>query len=643
MSKRNLYLSNTPLEEAIAVYKKALINIIKIQYEEIPVENSLGRITRSAVYARCSSPLFNAAAMDGIAVAAEKTKGATERNALILQKNVDFIVVDTGDPVDFPYDAVIMAEDVIEIDDNHVKILEAAADWQNIRPIGEDIVTGEMLLPSMHKIRPIDIGVLFSGGITKIEVVKQPKVAIFPTGTEIIEPTQTPKAGEIIESNSRMFEAMVTSYGGSADRFPPIKDDYNKIKAAVEEAVEHYDMILVNAGSSAGTEDFTVHILRELGEVLIHGVAIKPGKPVILAIVKGKPVIGLPGYPVSAYIGFEHFVKPVLSLFTGEIMSDHNIVKAVVSKRMVSSLKHKEFVRVKVGQVGDKLVASPLARGAGAAMSLVRADGFLVIEQNREGVEAGETVEVELYRGLNEIRHTIVAIGSHDLILDLIADLMPVYYPGMHLSSTHIGSMGGLMALKREEAHIAPIHLLEEETGIYNTSYLMRIFDEPMALIKGVKRIQGLMVQKGNPLKINNISDLKNCRYINRQRGAGTRILFDYLLKRSDIEPEQISGYTKEAATHLAVAAHIASGTADAGMGIYSAAKAMNLDFIKIGEEDYDFAIPVKYLTLPEIVSFMQILKSKEFCDKLEEIGGYGYTEAGNIININESRTDNGV
>lgn len=643
MSKRNLYLSNTPLEEAIAVYSNALKNIVKLQYEEIPVENSLGRITRSAVYARCSSPLFNAAAMDGIAVAAEKTKGASERNALILQKNEDFIVVDTGDPVDFPYDAVIMAEDLIEIDENHVKILEAAADWQHIRPIGEDIVTGEMLLPSMHKIRPIDIGVLFSGGITKIEVVKLPKVAIFPTGTEIIEPTQTPKPGEIIESNSRMFEAMVTSYGGIADRFPPIKDDYNKIKAAVEEVLEHYDMVLINAGSSAGTEDFTVHILRELGEVLVHGVAIKPGKPAILAIVKGKPVIGLPGYPVSAYIGFEHFVKPVLSLFTGETMSDHNIVKAVVSKRMVSSLKHKEFVRVKVGQVGDKLVASPLARGAGAAMSLVRADGFLVIEQNREGVEAGETVEVELYRSLQEIRHTIVAIGSHDLILDLIADLMPVHYPGMHLSSTHIGSMGGLMALKRGEAHIAPIHLLEEETGIYNTSYLKRIFDEPMALIKGVKRIQGLMVQKGNPLKISNISDLKNCRYINRQRGAGTRILFDYLLKRSDIEPIQITGYTKEAATHLAVAAHVASGTADAGMGIYSAAKAMNLDFIMIGEEDYDFAIPVKYLILPEIVSFMQILKSKEVHDKLEKIGGYGYTEAGNIININENCTDNGV
>jgi putative molybdopterin biosynthesis protein len=609
----------------------ALKERINMQYEEIPAEMSLGRITKEAVFALCSSPLFNAAAMDGIAVIAEKTKGASDREPLELKKQEDFLVVDTGDPIKYPYDAVIMAEDVMEIDDSTVKILEAAAPWQHIRPVGEDIVAGEMLLASMHKIRPIDIGVLFSGGITKIKVVKQPKIAIFPTGTEIIEPGNEPGEGDILESNSRMFEAMAVSYGGIAHRFPPIEDDYQKIRQAVSAALDQYDMVIVNAGSSAGTEDYTVHILRELGEVLVHGVAIKPGKPVILAVVKDKPVIGLPGYPVSAYIGFENFVKPVMSLFTGEHGYESNKVEAVISKRLVSSLKHKEYVRVKVGEVGGRLVASPLARGAGAAMSLVRADGFCVIGQNCEGVEAGESVTVELYRNLSEIRHTLVSIGSHDLILDLIGDLMSLHDPGIHMSSTHVGSMGGLMALKRGEAHIVPVHLLDEETGVYNIPYLTRMFQDSIAIIKGVKRIQGLIIQKGNPLNIKGIEDLTRCRYVNRQRGAGTRVLFDYKLKLGGIDPSLISGYEREAATHMAVAALVASNSADAGMGILAAANALGLEFLAIGEEEYDFAVPVKYLDLPEMISFIGVLKSEELHRRMEQIGGYQYNLAGEI------------
>ncbi|MDR1772091.1 MAG: molybdopterin biosynthesis protein [Hungatella sp.] len=631
MGKRNLYLNNTPVEEARSIYMNALKERINMQYEEIPAEMSLGRITKEAVFALCSSPLFNAAAMDGIAVIAEKTKGASDREPLELKKQEDFLVVDTGDPIKYPYDAVIMAEDVMEIDDSTVKILEAAAPWQHIRPVGEDIVAGEMLLASMHKIRPIDIGVLFSGGITKIKVVKQPKIAIFPTGTEIIEPGNEPGEGDILESNSRMFEAMAVSYGGIAHRFPPIEDDYQKIRQAVSAALDQYDMVIVNAGSSAGTEDYTVHILRELGEVLVHGVAIKPGKPVILAVVKDKPVIGLPGYPVSAYIGFENFVKPVMSLFTGEHGYESNKVEAVISKRLVSSLKHKEYVRVKVGEVGGRLVASPLARGAGAAMSLVRADGFCVIGQNCEGVEAGESVTVELYRNLSEIRHTLVSIGSHDLILDLIGDLMSLHDPGIHMSSTHVGSMGGLMALKRGEAHIVPVHLLDEETGVYNIPYLTRMFQDSIAIIKGVKRIQGLIIQKGNPLNIKGIEDLTRCRYVNRQRGAGTRVLFDYKLKLGGIDPSLISGYEREAATHMAVAALVASNSADAGMGILAAANALGLEFLAIGEEEYDFAVPVKYLDLPEMISFIGVLKSEELHRRMEQIGGYQYNLAGEI------------
>lgn len=636
MGKRNLYLKTTPVQEAIDIYRSEVEKRVELQYETIPVTESLNRITGKAVYAKYCSPLFNAAAMDGIAVNVAKTEGASEGTPVELVFGKDYRIIDTGDPIHEPYDAVIMAEDLLETEDeNKVKIISPAVPWQHIRPVGEDIVAGEMILPGRHCIRPIDVGVLLSGGIVEIEVVKNPTVAIFPTGTEIIEPGTEPKDGDIIESNSRMFENMAKVQGAEAVRFETIPDDYERIRDAVKEAAEKFDMVIINAGSSAGTEDYTVHVLRELGEVIIHGVSIKPGKPVILAFVNNKPVIGLPGYPVSAYIGFENFVSPVLSYMGGRVEKKNKKVEAVISRRLVSSLKHKEYVRVKVGCVGDKIVAAPLARGAGAAMSLVRADGFCVIPQNSEGCEAGEKLEVELYRELEEIKNTAVVIGSHDLILDVMADMMPNHFPGMYLSSTHVGSMGGLMALKRGEAHIAPIHMLNEETGVYNVSYIEKMFHEPVALIKGVGRVQGIMVKKGNPLHISSVEDLKKVRFVNRQRGAGTRMLLDFCLKERGIMPEEIRGYDREAATHMAVAALVAGESADAGLGIRSAALAMKLDFIEVGQEEYDFAVPEKYLELPYIRAFVQILKSEEFHKKLQELGGYTWEKAGEIVTVN--------
>lgn len=628
-------MNTIPAEEAAAIYRNAVLKVMHRETQMVKTEESLGRITASAVYARYCSPLYNAAAMDGIAVISAHTATASEVTPLVLKQGKDYQIVDTGDPVRMPYDAVIMAEDLLDAEEDSVKITASVPAWQHIRPVGEDIVAGEMLLAGNHKIRPIDIGVLLSGGIVEIEAIKKPKAGIIPTGTEIIEADQVPREGDIIESNSRMFAAMTESSGGIPRRYPPIPDDYEKIKHAVQGAVKENDIVIVNAGSSAGTEDYTVHILKELGEVLVHGVAIKPGKPVILSIVEGKPVIGLPGYPVSAYIDFENFVHPVMDLYSGEMNSSRNVMKAVLSKRLVSSLKHKEYVRVKVGKVDDRFVASPLARGAGAAMSLVRADGFCIIEKNSEGYEAGETVSVELFRDIEEISNTVVAIGSHDLILDILADRMPLTHPGIYLSSTHVGSMAGLMALKRREAHIAPTHLLDEDTGVYNIPYLKRLFsDRDMVLIKGVRRIQGIIVKKGNPLGIKEIRDLTGVNYVNRQRGAGTRVFLDYKLKEAGIDPSEVNGYDREAATHMAVAALVKNGGADAGMGIYSAAKAMDLDFIPVGEEEYDFATEKKNLELPKMQAFIEVLKSSGFKEKAMTIGGYELSMAGEIVEV---------
>lgn len=642
MAKRNLYLKTTPVEKAGEKYMRALetAGCLKPQTEIIDTYESLSRITAEPVFAKCCSPLFNGAAMDGIAVKSAETIGASEERPLALEQGRDYKIIDTGDPIKSPFDAVVMAEDVIEESgSDRVMITRSVPGWQHVRPIGEDIAAGEMLLPSHHTIRSVDIGVLLAGGILEVKSFKKPQVSIIPTGTEIIMPHENPKEGDIIDSNSGMFAAMVTEAGGIPHRCGIVPDDYEQIKKAVLRETETSDLIIINAGSSAGTEDYTVHVLREIGDVIIHGVAMKPGKPVILAIVQGKPVIGLPGYPVSAYLAFENFVLPVLQKMAGRDRSGRSTarksVKAVLSKRIVSSLKHREYVRVKVGKVGDKFVCAPLARGAGAAMSLVRADGFCIIPQESEGFEAGETVDVELYTDIAQIENTLVSIGSHDMIIDMMNDMMAERFPGMNLSGTHVGSMGGLMALSRGETVIAPTHLLDEETGEYNISYIEEIFPgEEMALIKGVDRIQGIMVKKGNPLGIKGVEDLTRVRYVNRQRGAGTRFLLDYKLKQAGITPDMIDGYDKEAATHMAVAALVASEEIDAGMGIKPAADAMGLDFVEIGTEEYDFAIRGENLELPQVKAFREILESGELHEKLAEMGGYGWQQAGRIVKI---------
>jgi putative molybdopterin biosynthesis protein len=432
-----------------------------------------------------------------------------------------------------------------------------------------------------------------------------------------------------------MFEALVKESGGLPTRFKTLPDDYEIIKTCLREATENYDMVLISAGTSAGREDYTVHILRELGEVLVHGVAMKPGKPVILAVVNNKPVIGVPGYPVSAYLAYDCFIAPIISTLSGRSSAAAPVIRAALTRRLVSSLKHREYARVKVGQIGQRLVASPLARGAGAAMSLVRADGFCVIGQDSEGAEAGAMVDVALCRGIEGLESTVVSIGSHDLILDVLADMMPTGAPAAHLSSSHVGSMGGLLALRNAEAHIAPTHLLDEESGDYNIPAIKELFpDKEMALIKGVGRVQGIMVKKGNPYNIQGISDLTRGRYVNRQRGAGTRVLLDYLMKKEGVEPAEITGYEREAATHMAVAAAVAGDSADAGLGILSAARAMDLDFIPIGNEEYDFAIPAEFLDLPHIQAFIKALKSRDFLLKLEEFGGYTAERRGEIIKV---------
>lgn len=623
--KRDTYIDNINIEEAKEKYYEKLK--FQKEVEEIRVIDGVGRITSDPIYARISSPHYNAAAMDGIAVKSKSTDGASDIRPMSLKVDEDFIYVNTGNQIFEPYDAVIMIEDVLEVSESEVQIIKAAYPWQHIRQIGEDIVATEMIIPSKHKVRPMDLGALLSGGVEKIQVYRKPRVGIIPTGSEIIEDMSKLKDGKIMDSNSRVFEAYIRQLGGSPRRFSPVEDDYELLKDNIKKAVKGNDIVLINAGSSAGTKDFTVKLIRELGEVVIHGVAMKPGKPTILGIIDGKPVIGVPGFPVSSYIAFEEFIKPLIGKFI-DYSYDEELVTAKLSKRMVSSLKSKEFVRVSLGEVDGKITATPISSGAGVTMSLVRADGIGIIPRNIEGMEIGEDIVVRLFNPLNRVKNKLITIGSHDLIIDIISDIM-------ELSSTHVGSMGGILAVKRNECHIAPIHLLDMESGEYNISYVKKYFpDEKMVLIKGVQRKQGFIVEKGNPHNIREFKDLfkDNIVYANRQRGAGTRLLLDYHLEKEGIDPEKIRGYQRELTTHMAVASAVRTGTANVGLGVYSASQAMDLDFVEVADEDYDFLIPYKMLSDKRIKEFLKILKSEKFKSRVKSLGGYGFKDTGEII-----------
>lgn len=624
--ERNIYLSNTDIEEAAARYLEKLETAInQVKTERIDIREARGRVTAAPVIAKLSSPNHNAAAMDGIMVIAGKTFSANEANPVVLNRGTDFEYINTGHLIVEPYDSVIMIEDVVVLSSEQVKIMVQAAPWQHIRPIGEDIVSGEMILPENHVIRPMDMGAVLSGGITEVTVYERIRVGIIPTGNEITDNYDSLAKGKIFDTNSWTFQAIVEELGGIAERISPVEDDYDKLKNAIAELAERNHMVIINAGSSAGSKDYTAQLIGDLGELVLHGIAIKPGKPTILGMIGQKPVIGVPGYPGSAFLVFEEIVSPVIRALQRRKTEKPPMAKATVSRRIVSTLKYREYIRVKLGKVGDKLIATPLNRGAGVTMALVKADGILVIPKNSEGYEAGEEAPVELVNDMEAIESTLVSIGSHDLIMDYIGSILT--RKGQTLSSAHVGSMGGIMAIKRGEAHMAPIHLLDEETGEYNQSYIDKYLDkEEVELVKGVRREQGFMLAKGNPKNIVHVQDLKrsDVTFVNRQKGSGTRILTDYLLKKSGIESGGIRGYDRDMTTHMAVAAAIESGTADVGVGVSSAARAMGLDFISIGFEEYDFVIPKKYMETDGIKNFLQVLRSPEFEKILKELGGYG-------------------
>jgi putative molybdopterin biosynthesis protein len=650
----SVYLHDIPLDTAwnalIAMLEKAglwgMLDLEEIQVDEL----ALGRALAEPVWAQISSPHYHASAMDGFALRAEDTSGAMPTNPVDVLMGERAVYVDTGDPLPAWANAVVPIENVEPLDPDgkpspemrsphSLRLRAALTPWMQVRPMGEDIVATQLVLPSGHVLRPVDLGAIAGAGFASVKVARKPKVGIIPTGTELVPAGTNVKAGDIIEYNSIVLAAQVKVWGGEPKRYPIIPDVYGQILSQVQQAAEENDLVLVNAGSSAGSEDFTARIVDDLGEILFHGVAVRPGHPVIAGIIhnaknaKKTPVIGVPGYPVSCALTGEIFVQPMLHHWLGIAPVKPQEIEARITRKVASPAGDDDFVRVVLGRVGDDMLAAPLTRGAGVITSLVRADGLMLLPRGTQGVEPGAKVKVRLYRSPQALEETIFCIGSHDMSLDLLAQELEK--GNRRLVSANVGSLGGLLAVRRGETHMAGTHLLDEESGEYNLSYIARYLpDTPVKLVTWVEREQGLIVLPGNPKGIKSLNDLvrEDVRFSNRQRGAGTRVLLDYHLKLVGLDGSQIGGYEQEEYTHLAVAAAVASGRADCGLGVTAAARALKLDFIPLYQERYDLCIPVQFFASELLAPVFTLMHNNAFKAKVAEMPGYSAARMGEQV-----------
>jgi putative molybdopterin biosynthesis protein len=666
----SVYLHDIPLSQAQSRLESALRDADLwrvLGAETSPLdENALGRTLSEPVWAKTSSPHYHASAMDGFAIRAAETVGALPSKPVSLQIPTEACYLDTGDPIPPGFDSVIPIENTEALDEHGnltdairdpatIRIRASVAPWTHVRPLGEDIVATELVLPAGHVLRPADLGAIAAAGHTEINVARKPRVAILPTGSELVPIGTKLKPGDILEYNSLVLAAQVKAMGAEPTRFPITKDDFDQICRCVREAARDHDLILLNAGSSAGAEDFSAKVVEKLGILLVHGVAVRPGHPVILGMIdpvqktdnvpvsnlqSQVPIIGVPGYPVSAALTIEIFVEPLIAHWLGRRPKELPTETAQLTRKITSPGGDDDFVRVAVGRVGERLLAAPLSRGAGVITSLVRADGLVLLPRGTQGTEAGEQVQVRLYRPKAELDKTIFCIGSHDMTLDLIAQFLAGH--DRRLASANVGSQGGLVALRRAEAHLAGSHLLDPETGEYNISYIRRYLpDVKVKVVTLVGREQGLLVKQGNPRNVKSLGDLsrpgagseaERVRFVNRQRGAGTRVLLDYHLNILGIETDSIIGYNQEEYTHLGVAAAVASGRADCGLGIAAAAKALELDFIPLYQERYDLVIPKEYAKSDLLAPLFEVLENHEFRAAVDTLPGYDVSKMGKLV-----------
>jgi putative molybdopterin biosynthesis protein len=628
------FLTVLSREDALARFEAALFPH-ELPREERAPGDALGLALAQDVVAAVDVPPFDRSNVDGFAVRSADLAAAGEGAPVRLSLNSETIAcgtapqlpvtagtatpIATGGPLPRGADAVVMVEHSELAGEHAVDIRRAVAPGQFVSYAGSDIARGEVLLRAGTVIGSREIGMLAASGIARVQVVRKPRVAVISTGDELVQPGETLRPAAIYDTNGAIVTAAVAENGGEASFLGAYPDDEAALDKIIREALQHYDMVVMSGGTSKGEGDVCHRIVARLGGpgIVAHGVALKPGKPLCLAVCDGKPVVILPGFPTSAMFTFHDMIVPVLRRLAGLPPRADAQVAAKVPVRIASEMGRAEFVMVSLVDSDDGLIAYPSGKGSGAITSFAQADGFLRIDALADQMAAGTATEVTLFTP--HVRAPdLVVVGSHCTGLDIVSGELA--RAGLIVRSIAVGSLGGLAAARRGECDLAPIHLLDEASGTYNAPFL----SEGLELVPGWRRMQGIVFRKADARfegltaeqAVQAALKTPSCLMVNRNQGAGTRILIDRLL--GGARPD---GYWNQPRSHNAVAAAVAQRRADWGMTIAPVADANGLGFIPFAEEHYDFALVIARRSRPAVQAFLAALRSEASRKALQAAG----------------------
>ncbi len=603
--------------------------------DEVETSDALLRVLAEDVYAPIDHPPFDRSEVDGYAVKSSHVANATEIYPVAL--NIEGFVktgdqaigytcekgavkVATGAIVPRDCDAVVM-EEYVEEENSRVRVFRPVAPGENISTCGSDISAGDFLLPRGTLLKHEHLAILAGLGFSKIKVYSRPRAVVYSTGNEVVEPGKPLQLGKVYDVNGYLIASFLRELGVDAVYRGILPDDYDLIKNRVQSDLREYDMVFTSGGTSAGETDLIYKVFEDIGEILVHGLKTKPGKPTVIAVSNGKLLFGLPGFPLSCYMILVRLVKPIISKITGvKVMEEKLNVK--IPFKIRKGIGKTWLIPSILVESPTGLTAYPVSLSSGSIYAITFSDGFIELSEELDVVEAGSNVPFYAFSEKYRTRRLVI-IGSNDPLLEKILVETELVYTSRILNT---GSTGGWLAVLRGEADIAPTHLLDPQTGLYNVPFLDKYGLKGKAIIiRGYDRLIGFIVQKGNPKNIKGFEDFlrEDIRIVNRPKGSGIRVLVDMNLKKlfdhkglqwSQVH-ELIKGYTYEVKTHTAVAVAVKQGKADVGVASGYVADLFNLDFIPVGWEEYDFLVPLDKLSKPEVQLLIDALKSLKISD----------------------------
>lgn len=630
------YKTHVSLEEALDLLQTHHFST-ENPIESISAGNSVGRILAKDLEARRNIPHFVASAVDGFALRSDMSQNAGPGHPAKLSPE-QAVWINTGGELPVWADAVAMVEDTSTGENQEVRLFRTLPPGANVRPVGEDVMKGQIIGREGDKVTPALCALCVAAGLYEIPVRRKPRTLFIPTGNEVVEPDAIPPeegvpAQKILETNSVFLRGLFSQWNFPLDIHPILPDDPDKLSQTLENAIKDYDVVLVGAGSAKGRRDFTARVLESLGTLIFRWILVRPGRPAMAASIRNKPVLCLPGFPTSTAITAWGLVFPLLkSLEKGQATDPDYLPESVGAIGRIGAeflVPHSsppgvsEWLRVQAAEIDGIRHIWSLSIGSSSMSAMSESDGLVLLDGNTLECPKGTPCDLLLTRKV-DFDKRILFQGSNDPAFERITSF--VRARGSDIVFRSVGSLGGISALSRGEGHVAACHLLDGKTGTYNDAFIARLHgSEPWERILLFWREQGIMVRSGNPKKLKTIGDLasSDVSIVNRQPGAGTRVLLDYLLLQEKLLPSDLWGYNNISLTHLDAANKIACGQADAGLGIRAASKAMGLDFIPLTEEPYELVFPRKHENHPGIKALLDALHDKEWKKQVDRLGGY--------------------